>query len=141
MHPELEDLFTRTVKLAKRKLRADGEIPVFASVLDSAGEPRLLQPEFEEGAPEIRLSVAGMVELWREMIRQSETSGATVCAPMILPTDTGEKYDGLEIHGDHAFDPHAFRMVVRYAKDERGEFVFDVPIWQDTDDLLVARAT
>lgn len=139
MHPELEDLVTRSLTLAKRKLREDGEIPVFGSVLDSSGKPLLLAPEYEEGAEPIRMSVPGLVELLREMIRQSETSGAAICAPAIVPMTSGETFDGLKIHADHAFDPHAYYLVVPFARVE-AEFQFGPPGREHTDDLLVARA-
>jgi len=140
VHPELEDLITRSLKLAKRKLHEDGEIPVFGSILDSFGKPLLLAPKYEEGAEPVKMSVPGLVELLREMIRQSETSGAAICAPVIVPTTSGETYKGLKIHGDHAVDPHAYYLVVPFIEAD-GTFRFGPPAWEDTDDLLVARAT
>ena len=138
MHAELDDLVARTVKLAKRKLRETDDVPVFASVLDSLAKPSLLQPEYEEGAEPIRMSVGGHVELLREMIRQSETSGATICAPVIVRADDGTTWDGFEVLADHAFDQHAYSLVVRYVRVE-DEYQFELGVLVETDDFLVAR--
>jgi len=140
MHPELSALVDYCLSFAVKRTAETGESPLFPAILDETGKSTFLNVHIHEEWERRPESVAAMVEFLRVAVKETGTTGAVICSPILLSMESGITQKGFQLHADHYREQQAYRITVPIEVDIGNQVVRrGNTVTERVDDLLVDR--